>query len=86
MPDIEFSSHAKDMMIERNIHEEWVWRVINTPAKKRMGQDGNLHYTKAIKEKAGRVLRVVVNPNVQPNRVVTLFFDRRLSKKPGKKK
>ena len=86
MPDIEFTIHTRDMLAERNILEEWVWRTINTPGRKRMGKDGNLHYTKAIKEKRGRVLHVVINPNAQPNRVVTVFFDRRLTKKAEKRK
>ena len=74
------------MLAERNILEEWVWRTINAQARRRKGADDNMHYTKAIKERAGRVLHVVVNPNVQPNRIVTVFFDRRLTKKTGKKK
>ncbi len=81
MPDIELSKHAKHMLLRRKILEEWVWRVINTPDKKRRGDDDNMHYTKAIREKEGRALHVVVNTNVQPNRIVTLFFDRRLGKK-----
>jgi hypothetical protein len=51
MLDFELSSHAKDMMIERRIPEEWVWRTINTPRKKKMDADGNLHYAKSIREK-----------------------------------
>jgi hypothetical protein len=45
-----------------------------------------MHYTKAIRERDGRVLRVVVNADVQPNRVVTVFFDRRLGRKQRGKK
>jgi hypothetical protein len=86
MLKIELSLHAQDMLIERNILEEWVWRAINTPNKKQRGKDDNMHYTKAIKEKGSRILHVVVNPNVQPNRIVTVFFDRRLKPKIGKKK
>ncbi len=81
MPDLEFSKHAKQMLSRRKILEEWVWRVVNTPDKKRRGDDDNMHYTKTIREREGRVLRVVVNTNVQPNRIVTVFFDRRLEKK-----
>ena len=83
---IELSLHAQGMLVERNILEEWVWRTINTPNKKRRGKDDNMHYTKAIKERDGRILHVVVNPNVQPNRIVTVFFDRRLKQRMGKKK
>lgn len=86
MPDVILSIHAKDMLAERQILEEWVWRTVNTPNKKRRGDDDNMHYTKAIKEREGRVLHVVVNPNVQPNRIVTVFFDRRLRKKQDKGK
>jgi len=40
MPDFEFSTHAKDMLRERRIAEEWVWRVIETPSRKKKGKDG----------------------------------------------
>ena len=84
--DIEFSIHAKDMLGERNIREDWIWRTIDTPDRKLTGKDGNMHYTKAIKEREGRILRVVVNPNVQPNRIVIAFFDRRLGSRKTKRK
>ena len=80
MPEFELTSHARDMLIERKIAEEWIWRVLNHPDKKRMGEDGNMHYTKTIKERDGLILHVVVNPNFQPNRIVTFFFDRRLAR------
>jgi hypothetical protein len=86
MPEFELSVHAKEMLAERNILEEWVWRTVNAPTRKRMSEDGNLHFTKTIKERDGRVLHVVVNPNSDPRRIVTVFFDRRLSKKIGKRK
>ena len=78
MPEFELTSHARDMLVERKIAEEWIGRVLNHPDKKRMGDDGNMHYTKTIKERDGLILHVVVNPNFQPNRIVTFFFDRRL--------
>ena len=81
MPEMELSAHAQDMLKERNIREEWVWRTINTPRRKRRGADGNMHYTKAIKEASGRVLHIVVNSDVHPTRIVTVFFDRRLGKR-----
>ena len=73
-------------MRERNIAEEWVWRTLQTPDRKRRGDDGNMHYTQTIRERDGRVLHVVVNMDVQPNRIVTIFFDRRLGQKAGKAK
>jgi Domain of unknown function (DUF4258) len=75
------SNHAKDMLKERNILEEWVWRTVNSPSETHTGEDGNTHYIKEIDEKEGRMLRVIVNPFVQPNRIVTVFFDHHLSKK-----
>ncbi|MBI5564162.1 MAG: DUF4258 domain-containing protein [Chloroflexi bacterium] len=79
MPEFELSKHTRDMLIEREIPEEWLWRVIENPDKRRRGSDGNLHFTKRIREREGWVLRVVVNSDVLPNRIVTVFFDRRLS-------
>lgn len=79
--DIEFSAHAKEMLTERKISEEWVWRTLNSPDNKETAADNNTHYTKAIQEHGDRILRVVVNSNVEPNRIVTVFFDRRLKRK-----
>lgn len=81
MPDFEISSHASEMLTERNIAEEWLWRVLHHPDKTKLGEDGNRHFYKAIRERNGKALHVVVNPNVQPNRVITLFFDRRASER-----
>jgi len=78
MPEIELSSHARTMLDERNIREEWVWRTLETPHRKKRAPDGAMHYTKPIKEARRRVLRVVVNADVYPNRIITVFFDRRL--------
>lgn len=79
MLDYELSGHTKDMLKERKIDEQWVWRTIQTGQKKK-SNDGNIHFIKAIKERDGRVLRVIVNPYVNPKRIVTVFFDRRLTK------
>jgi len=76
-----FSKHATKMMEERKIAEDWVWRVLNESENTFTGEDGNLHFTKAIAEKENRILRVVVNPVASPNRIVTVFFDRRLRSK-----
>jgi len=81
MADYVFTKHAADMMEERTISESWVWRVINESENTYTGEDGNLHFTKAIAERDNRILHVVVNPSVSPKRVITLFFDRRLRSK-----
>jgi len=72
------SAHARDMLRERQIPEEWMWRTLASPERQEVGADGNIHYIKSIPEPGGRFLRVVVNPTVTPNRIVTVFFDRRL--------
>lgn len=81
MAEFELSKHAKDMLLRRRILEEWIWRAIDSPTKKWRGNDGNLHYINTIHERENRVLHVVVNTNTQPNRIVTVFLDRRLGKK-----
>ena len=82
MSDMELSAHAKAMLVERNIPEEWLWRTISAPdSTEEVLDDRNTHFIKAIEENESRVLRVVVNANVVPHRVVTVFFDRRLRRK-----
>jgi len=66
------------MLKERKIMEDWVWRALSESKNTFTGEDGNLHFAKAIAEKENRVLHVVVNPAVSPKRIVTVFFDRRL--------
>lgn len=75
---IEFSSHARQMIAERGIDEARVWRVIDGPENKSLQADGNVHYFKKIEEQGGRVLRVIINETVEPHRIVTAVFDRRL--------
>ncbi len=73
MPEYLFSIHAKDMLRERDILEEWALLTINNPDKKSSGDDGNMHYFKPIPGRGNRVLHVVVNETVEPNRIVTLI-------------
>jgi hypothetical protein len=79
--DVTLSGHAQDVLIERGISEHWVWSTIATPDSVWQGEDGNMHYAKAIAERESRILHVVVNASVSPKRVVTVFFDRRLKGK-----
>ena len=78
MSHIEFSIHARDMLQERAIPEEWVMRTLNDPDNREIMTDNTTHYIKAIPEFGGRSLRVVMNLDVIPNRVITVFFDRRI--------
>ena len=77
----ELTHHAQNMLEERNIDEAWLWRTIEMPDEKFLGTDGNTHFIKAIDEFDRRILRVIVNTNVTPARIVTVFFDRRLRRK-----
>lgn len=76
--DYKLSAHIKDMLKERNILEEWVWRTLNDLEQENVGIVHNIHYCKDIPENEGRILHVVVNPHVSPRKLVTVFFDRRV--------
>lgn len=80
MIDFEFSLHSLEMLKERNIKKEWVERTLNEPDKIDTKDDGTTHYIRSISENEGRFLRVVTNQNVNPFKVVTQFFDRKLRK------
>ncbi len=81
MRDIELTKHAKEMLQEREIPEEWMWRALGNPDIIEEKEDGTVHYVKKIPEHGGRFLRVVVNPHTYPQRIITLFFDRRLKRR-----
>ena len=68
------------MLVERNISEEWLWRTVSEPERSELSHDGNVHFLKSIPEKDNRILRVIVNAQVTPARIVTVFFDRRLAR------
>ncbi len=75
--DYELSLHTRDMLKEREIREEWVWLAVENPDWEKKGDDNNVHYFKSIPEHGKRILHVVVNDNVLPKKVVTVFFDRK---------
>lgn len=75
--DIKLSIHAQDILKERNILEDWVWKTIQEPGWQKIDEENNVHYFRKIIEYKNRVLHVVLNPNVSPQKVVTVFFDRR---------
>lgn len=77
MKEIEFTAHAENMLIERNITRDLVYHTIKEPDKIEKKEDGTTHYLKPIKENEGRVLRVVTGSKSQVIKVITQFFDRR---------
>jgi Domain of unknown function (DUF4258) len=76
----ELSVHARHQTQERNILELWIEETLVDPDKLLPLADshGNTHYLKRIQDFGDRWLRVVVNPNLTPKRIVTIFFDRRV--------
>jgi hypothetical protein len=78
---MEYSKHFDKMLEEREIPAKWVEQAITAPDKIENRKDGTRHYIKKIPEYENRWLRVVINANVNPNRAITAFFDRRLRRK-----
>nr|VFJ42858.1 MAG: protein of unknown function (DUF4258) [Candidatus Kentron sp. DK] len=74
-------SHFSKKLNEREIRREWVDRTTQTPDRTEDHDDGTRHFIKRIPEFENRWLRVVVNVAVYPNKRVTAFFDRRLSRR-----
>lgn len=80
----ELTVHAQESLSKRaNIRLEWLERVIEHPQRTHADSiDPQLeHRLGKIDEFEGRVLRVVVNPHVEPIRVITVFFDRAMRSK-----
>ncbi len=65
-------------MHERGIVEDWVKSTVLDPDMTEQRENDEVHYLKKIPQKRGKVLRVIVNPSVNPERVITVFFDRRV--------
>ena len=74
------SHHALIQIRERKLPESWIKETLQTPDRIEHLADshGNTHYLKQIQEFDNRWLRIVINPQTQPHRIVTLFFDRRI--------
>jgi len=77
-PTFTLSAHATEMLAVRAIDPSWIARTLAEPDNRHIDwEDPSLHHAlRAIRERDGRVLRVVYNPNVEPWRVITVFFDR----------
>jgi hypothetical protein len=73
-----FTLHAKTMMHEREILEDWILDTVKNPDSNEVKREDEKHYLKTIPEAGEKTLRVIVNPSCSPPRVVTMFFDRRV--------
>jgi hypothetical protein len=77
-PSYELTSHAVTVIRERGIRREWIDRVLRFPSKTESDKkDPDLRHALApISEHGNRILRVVYNPTVNPQRIVSVYFDR----------
>lgn len=78
MPRLAYTSHAQQVMRRRGIPAEWVQRAVASPQlRMRDPNDETVErFYAQVPEDGGRVLRVVVNTESAPWRVVSAFFDR----------
>jgi hypothetical protein len=79
----EFTSHAKKALEEREISVSWLERTLTAPELVLPDPDdaGVERRYRKIPEFGGRVLRVAVNTRVEPVRIVSVFFDRKMKGK-----
>lgn len=79
----ELTKHAQKVLDEREIPVEWLERTLSAPELVLPDPDAATveRRFRRIPEFGGRVLRVAVNTVVEPNRVVSLFFDRQMKGK-----
>ena len=79
----ELTQHARDVLEERRISVAWMELVLANPGliqPSLTDPDLEIRFAK-IAEFGDRVLRVVVNTQVVPERVVSVYFDRRMKGK-----
>ena len=74
----ELTKHAQRVLDERGISVEWMQRTLSAPEWVLPDpEDATVERRfRRMPEFGGRVLRVAVNTAVDPNRVVSVFFDR----------
>ena len=79
----ELTKHAQKALDEREIPVEWLERTLSAPELVLPDPDDATveRRFRRIPEFGGRVLRVAVNTAVEPNRVVSVFFDRQMKGK-----
>jgi len=79
----ELTNHAQKALDEREIPVEWLERALAAPELVLPDpNDATVERRfRRIPEFGGRVLRVAVNTAVEPNRVLSVFFDRKMKGK-----
>ena len=78
--DFELTQHAKETIEERKIPISYVERVIKNPELIHLDvNDTHLeHRLGVIEEYEDRVLRVIINKNTKPIKIITAYFDRKM--------
>ena len=76
----ELTKHAQKALDEREIPVELLERTLSAPELVQPDPDDATveRRFRRIPEFGGRVLRAAVNTTVEPNRVVSVFFDRKM--------
>ena len=79
----ELTQHARDVLEERQISLAWLELVLDHPTLIEPSTDDPELESRLgpIREFGARVLRVVVNKQVVPQRVVSVYFDRAMKGK-----
>ena len=74
----ELTQHARKVLQERGIDVRWMERTLDSPewTTPEPNDPAIERRFRRIPEYGNRVLRVAVNVTVEPNRVVSVFFDR----------
>jgi hypothetical protein len=73
------SQHAKDVIQNRVIKEQWINETIKNPSLVTEVSENEIHYYKTIIDNDNRCLKVVINPIKKL--VVTTYFDRGMRKR-----
>ena len=73
-----YTVHARRAIAERVIPTEWIERIVSEPELRTddPGDSDLERFYARVPERDNRVLRVVVNTQTEPWRVVSVFFDR----------
>lgn len=79
----ELTKHAQKALAEREIPIEWLEKTLTAPelVLPDAADTSVERRYRRIPEFGGRVLRVAVNTAVEPQRVVSVFFDRKMKGK-----
>ena len=83
MIKFEFTTHAQTVATFRAIKNEWTEATLSAPELRLPDREDPelMHALARIPEHGNRVLRVVYNANVEPVRIVTVYFDRAMKGK-----